>query len=156
MLATGSQGIDGPDQPGVGDGRRLVPAEPAHVLTLMGRRVGLVAAVLQEESDVEMGVPTRSWVHIDMDEDWSTDGVANNQAGFFLGFASRGVGGGLTRVDVPSGLEPQAQGLVQVQHDAASAHDERGARHVDGVRVLVVGMLPVSYTHLTLPTTPYV
>ena len=55
-------------------------------------------------------------------------------------------------VDVPEGTDAQAlaAALVKVGLEEEEIHPAR----VTGP--LVVGRVPVSYTHLTLPTTPYV
>ena len=58
-------------------------------------------------------------------------------------------------------LLPTAGPVYGNQGFDASAHPEASVRHIDDAAIAAVTnlyreMFPVSYTHLTLPTTPYV
>ena len=64
-----------------------------------------------------------------------------------LGFIGQNGAGKTTTMKLILGLLPRDAGEIQVCQETVSFGDTKANRHIG---------YPVSYTHLTLPTTPYV
>ena len=84
-----------------------------------------------------MEVAVRRVVHVEVNQPRATVGVGHVQAELLGGLAERGRLRRLAGVDVATGLHPDAEAPVPVEHRAAPPdHDARG-RHVRRAGVLV-------------------
>ena len=79
-------------------------------------------------------------VDVEVEQARPTRRVGHGQAQLLFGLAPGGDRGRLPGVDVPSGLHPAAETLVEVEHRAPPAHDHGRGGDVRGVGVLVGGI----------------
>ena len=90
------------------------------------RRRGEVVA------DVEMGVPARAGMHVDVQQREPVRRPVHRQPGLLRRFPQRRIPRRLTAVDVAAGLQPQRQPLVEMQHHPGITGDDgRGGDCVD-------------------------
>ena len=87
-----------------------------------------------------MGVAERRLVDVEVQQPRPFLGVPDLKAQLLLRFAASGGGWGLTGVDVPSGLHPAAEALVEVEDRAAGAHHQGRRGEMGRVGVLVGGI----------------
>ena len=87
-----------------------------------------------------MGMTERRLMDVDVDQAGPPWGMRHLEPQLLDGFAQGGLGWLLARVDVPAGLHPAGQALVQVEDRAPRAHDDGRRRDMGGVGVLVVGI----------------
>jgi hypothetical protein len=78
-------------------------------------------------------------VHVDVKQADRIE-VTNLESRLFGRLAQARVFGRLPGIDVPTGLNPNPETLVQVQNDAARRENERSHRHVMLVRLFVEGV----------------
>ena len=88
-------------------------------------------------ANVEVGVPTRPWVHVDVQQAVGLCTCDDGQACLFARLAKCGLPRCFPGIDVTTRLQPHRQPLVQVQHHAVVTRDDRGGGHM-GRRGLLV------------------
>ena len=122
---------------------RVGPREPAHVGALPDARLGLDVVGDQEVPQVEVGVPARPRMNVDVDEcgGRGTAERRDGQTGLLPCLSDRGAPRGFPRVDVSPRLQPQPEPLVLVEHHASDTDDDRRRRHVRRVGVLAEGFV---------------
>jgi hypothetical protein len=76
-------------------------------------------------------------MHVEMHQHWAVVWVSHVKAGFFARFAKCTFCRRLTRFDVTTGLQPDVESFVQVQHHASLANDYCRPGDVRVVGVLV-------------------
>lgn len=111
-------------QSDVGNGERFVGRKPSGVGAFAFARMRIIVAGEQHIPQVKVPVPARPGVHVDMDELRAVVRVRDCETELFLRLAHCRIGGVFSLVDVPAWLQPQAEPLVHVQHDAASPDDD--------------------------------
>ena len=148
----GSEGTEARLQPiviGTLDRRR--PLEPRDLLALTFGRARVGRSAIEEVAKIEMGVPATAGMHIDVHQPrhaatstaTGTAGVGTHigeldvETGLLLGLPAGGDPGRLPRVDVPTGLQPEAQSLVPEQHHTTRPDDDRRTGDVHRVERLV-------------------
>ncbi len=73
-----------------------------------------------------MGVATRSGVNVDVDQLRTAFGVTYLEAGLLERLAARTIPWSFADIDVPAGLQPEAETLVKVQHHTPRSDHDRG------------------------------
>ena len=86
-----------------------------------------------------MGVPVRRLVHIEMEQQRTGRRVRDGETELLGRLAQRSLVRCLARVDVATGLHPDAELLVAVEHGTAPPDDNARRRHVGRAGVLVAG-----------------
>ena len=121
----------------VRDRDRVVPAEPEHVLALVGGRARVGVDAVEQVPQVEVGVPLRPGVDVDVHQ----HRIGARDTGLLEDLSHGRVLRRLAFVDVAAGLEPHPEATVEVQEHAPRSHDDRRRGHVRRVGVLVEGPL---------------
>ena len=105
-----------------------------------GGGCGSSAPAEQEVAQVEVGMTEGRLMDVEVDQAGPPAGMRHLEPELLDGLAQGGLGWLLAGVDVPAGLHPAGEALVQVQDRAPGAHDDGRGRDVGGVGVLVVGI----------------
>ena len=119
----------------VGDGDRVVPAEPEHVLALVGGGTRVGVDPVEQVPEVEVGVALRPGVDVDVHQ----HRIGARDAGLLEHLAHGRVFRRLALVDVATRLEPHPEPAVEVQEHTARTGDDRRRGHMRRVGVLVEG-----------------
>ena len=138
---TGLQGSQDALEARLGDVDGLVPGEPAHLLALAHTGCRCHIGSVQQVAQIEVDVLARPRVDVDVDQLRAAGRKADVEAGLLVRLAERGVPRGLARLDVPAGLQPDAESLVAMQHDAPFADNDRAAGDVHAVGVFAERLL---------------
>jgi len=91
----------------------------------------------QQIPQVEVAMPARARVHINVDQLRPVVRMRNRKPEFFVRLAYRCRGRVFTVVDVPAWLQPQTQSFVQVQHHATMPHHDGRRRHMTNISMFV-------------------
>jgi len=75
----------------------------------------------EQEPDVEVAVPTRARVDIDVEQVRTTGGMPGGQSGLLERLTHGGCRDLFTRIDMAPGLEPDPEALVTVQDHLTGA-----------------------------------
>jgi len=116
----------------VGNSKRFFRRKPPRLRALTLTRMRIIITCQQQIPQVEVAMPTRARVHINVDQLRPVVRMRNRKPEFFVRLAYRRCSRMFTVVDVPAWLQPQTQSFVQVQHprhDApprwpTTSHDE--------------------------------
>jgi hypothetical protein len=87
-------------------------------------------------------MPAAALVDVDVHQRWHADGVERPgelhvEPRLLPTLPQRGIPRRLARIEMPTGLQPDAEPLVLEQHHAARAHHDARTGHVDRIGVLV-------------------
>jgi len=96
----------------------------------------IIVTSQQQIPQVEVAMPTRARVHINVNQLRPVVRMRNRKPEFFVRFAYRRCSRMFAVVDVPARLQPQTQSFVQVQHHATTTNDDGRRRHMTNIGVL--------------------
>lgn len=84
-----------------------------------------------------MDVAPGGVVGIEMHETRASGGVGHGQTGLFHALPDHRLLRGLAAIEVPTGLQPAAKTVVQMEYDTPLPHHHRRCGHMGGISVLV-------------------